>query len=46
MVTAADLTNDAQPDLLWRNALSGDTYLWQMNGYSYVRAFFLGNRPA
>lgn len=32
MVGVADFSDDGQPDILWRHALSGKTVVWLMNG--------------
>jgi len=46
MTGVGDLTGDGKQDLLWRywgpGAGSGDVYLWQMDGYTYQQAFYVG----
>ncbi len=46
MAGTGDLTLEGQPNLLWRywgpGSGSGDVYLWQMSGYTYQTALFIG----
>lgn len=36
IVAAADFTGDGQPDLVWRNRVTGDQVFWQMNGTTAI----------
>ena len=40
-----DFNADGKPDLLWRNATTGDVYIWYMNGLSMASYSFVGNIP-
>jgi hypothetical protein len=40
-----DYNGDGKADILWRNTLSGDVYLWLMNGTTLLSAQSLGNVP-
>ncbi|MBX3716712.1 MAG: VCBS repeat-containing protein [Burkholderiales bacterium] len=45
LVGAADFSGDGKADLLWRHT-SGDTWVWLMNGASFVSAGGIGNPGA
>lgn len=36
VVGAGDLEGSGQPDLIWRNAMSGDVARWKMNGFTFA----------
>jgi hypothetical protein len=38
-----DFTRDGRPDLLWRHAASGSTYLWRMDGTALAQDQFVAN---
>ncbi|MFI5041689.1 MAG: PQQ-dependent sugar dehydrogenase [Acidimicrobiales bacterium] len=44
VVQVADFDRDGHPDLLWRNQMSGDLYVWFMDGTTVTRASFLTPR--
>lgn len=42
---AGDFNGDGQTDILWENTLSGDRYIWFMNGTAITSALDLGIVP-
>lgn len=43
MVGSGDFNRDGKPDLLWHNSSTGETQVWQMNGYKVTsRATVMG----
>ncbi len=40
-----DFNGDKKPDLLWRNAASGDIYIWFMNGIARAGGGYLAPAP-
>jgi ELWxxDGT repeat protein len=45
--TKRDFNRDGNSDLIWRNATTGDTYVWDMNNQTIqASSGFITNRPA
>ncbi len=40
-----DFNGDGQTDLLWENTVTGQRYMWLMNGTSYAGGADLGTLP-
>ncbi len=40
---APDFNGDGKDDILWRNSVTGDVYIWLMNGNSIIGAASLGS---
>jgi hypothetical protein len=40
-----EFTGDGQLDLFWSDNLTGDNYVWLMNGYTYQQAISIGPKP-
>jgi hypothetical protein len=45
-VTRNDFNGDNKSDLMWRNTVTGDNYIWWMNGNTINGGGFLANLPA
>jgi hypothetical protein len=41
---ASDFSSDGKPDIVWRNATTGDTRVWHMNGTSITSSVLLQNQ--
>jgi hypothetical protein len=42
----ADLGGDRTPDLLWRNAATQQTAIWQLSSFSFLQSYLLPNVPS
>jgi hypothetical protein len=42
----ADLGGSSTPDLLWRNAATGQTAIWELSSFSFLQSYLLPNLPA
>jgi len=42
----ADLGGNSTPDLLWRNAVAGQTAIWQLSSFSFLQSYLLPNVPS
>jgi Domain of unknown function (DUF4347)/Calx-beta domain/FG-GAP-like repeat/WD40-like Beta Propeller Repeat len=42
---AADFSGDRFADILWRNTLTGETVIWQLNDGAFVRSTFVVDAP-
>src|SRR5205823_955168 len=41
-----DFDGDGKSDLVWRNASTGDTWLWLMNGNGMISSTYITNMPS
>ncbi len=45
IVGVGDFTKDGHPDLLWRNATTGEVYVWVMDGVTHTGDQSIGYVP-
>ncbi len=45
-VPAGDFTGDGKSDLVWTNTVTGERYIWGMNGTAYQNSVYVGNLGA